>query len=203
MRALPLLYALKSGAEQTASMILVAADHVKDIDGNSKIQAANSPPNNTPKAEWIRTAPLLEVDGNRCMLAHVRVCACVFWTFSSSPPFLVPANSRSLACASERVVKVRVYVMPSNRLAFLLRRCATVLPFASSPFLACAPSLLYALKSGAEQATSIFFVAAVTVTHKCARVPIRTCKTYLHSLHSLTYTLSLSLSVSLSLTCFL
>ena len=72
-------------------MILVAADHVKDIDGNSKIQAANSPPNNTPKAEWIRTAPLLEVDGNRCMLAHVRACACVFRACSSLPlPFTYP-----------------------------------------------------------------------------------------------------------------
>jgi hypothetical protein len=90
-RALPLLYALKSGAEQTASMILVAANHVKDMDGISTIQAANSPPNNTPKDEWIRTAPLLEVDGNRCMLAHVRACACVFRACSSLPlPFTYP-----------------------------------------------------------------------------------------------------------------
>ena len=87
--------------------------------------------------------------------------------------------------------------MPSNRLAFLLRRCATVLPFASSPFLACAPSLLYALKSGAEQATSIFFVTAVHTQMRAYTYP------HLQDIPSFSpfshiHTLSLSFCLSLS-----
>jgi hypothetical protein len=58
-----------SGDKQATSMIIVAAAHVKDEDTNPKLQAANKRPHDIPKTQCIRTSPLLEVDGNRCMLS--------------------------------------------------------------------------------------------------------------------------------------
>jgi hypothetical protein len=94
LRALPLVslrFELTLGlTRQAASMILLTAARVKDMDESFQIQTANSPLHDTPKTECIRT--LHQVDGNRCMLSHL-----------ASPPFLTRTLSLSLACARERV----------------------------------------------------------------------------------------------------
>jgi hypothetical protein len=76
--------------EQAASLILDNADSVKDMDENFQIQTANSPPDDTPKTECIRT-PLHQVDGHTCILSRVRAGV------RASPPLGFPSLSRTHA----------------------------------------------------------------------------------------------------------
>jgi hypothetical protein len=106
-------------------MIIVTADHAKDKDENLKTQAANNPPNNIPRTQYIKTAPVLEVDGSRCMVSLSLSCARVCCSCSLS---LFLARARPL-CLSLAFVSAR-----TPRLCFL----------SLSPMRAL--TLLYALK---------------------------------------------------------
>jgi hypothetical protein len=68
-------------------MIIVNAAHPKDKDETPKIKGAK-PTNNIPKTQRIKTAPLLEVDGSRCLLSLSRASACV-----RVPPLHFPSLS--------------------------------------------------------------------------------------------------------------